>query len=661
MPIPIPQKPKGPGKWGKASKQLSFWVLLVLLAGTLFTYMSGAKEAAPEISYSQYNQELQRGNVVSVTIQSGQLVTGQFRNTVQIANRPAAKFTVLLPILNADREVIKLQEKNVEIRGQRESTSFGGLIFMILPYIIIFGAWMLILRQMQAGGAKAFSFGKSKAKLLTADSPKVTFADVAGADEAKVELEEIIEFLKDPQKFTRLGGRLPKGALLVGPPGTGKTLLARAVAGEASRPFFSMSGSDFVEMFVGVGASRVRDLFEQGKAHAPCIIFIDEIDAVGRHRGAGLGGGHDEREQTLNQLLVEMDGFESNEGVILIAATNRPDVLDPALLRPGRFDRQIVVDAPDLRGREGILKVHTRNKPIAEDVNITTLARGTPGMSGADLANLVNEGALLAARRSHDKIYMVDLEDAKDKVMLGVERKSMVMSEQERTLTAYHEGGHAVCTIKTKGNDPLHKVTIVPRGRAMGLAFTLPEDDRLSITREQLEAMLVRMYGGRVAEELVFGHGRVTTGASSDIQQATGLARRYVSQWGLSEAIGPILVGDNEQELFLGREIQTRREVSERTAQLVDSEVTRVIKEAYQRAKDTLTENLQLLHTVANALLDRETLTGEEVQQLARGEILAPRPTPPPSIPPAAVKEATVAQPKPAKPPLFGGPEVAPA
>ncbi len=660
MPIPIPQKPKTPGKWGKASKQLSFWVLLVLLAGTLFTYMSGAKDAAPQISYSQYNQEVERGNVAAVTMQEGKRIIGDFRNHVTIAGHPASRFTVLLPISNSDREVTRLQDKNVQIRAEPESTSFGSLIFMILPYIIIFGAWMLILRQMQAGGAKAFSFGKSKAKLLTADSPKVTFADVAGADEAKVELEEIIEFLKDPQKFTKLGGRLPKGALLVGPPGTGKTLLARAVAGEAARPFFSMSGSDFVEMFVGVGASRVRDLFEQGKAHAPCIIFIDEIDAVGRHRGAGLGGGHDEREQTLNQLLVEMDGFESNDGVILIAATNRPDVLDPALLRPGRFDRQIVVDAPDLRGREGILKVHTRNKPIAEDVNITTLARGTPGMSGADLANLVNEGALLAARRNHDKIYMVDLEDAKDKVMLGVERKSMVMSEQERTLTAYHEGGHAVCTIKTKGNDPLHKVTIVPRGRAMGLAFTLPEDDRLSITREQLEAMLVRMYGGRVAEELVFGHGRVTTGASSDIQQATGLARRYVSQWGLSEAIGPILVGDNEQELFLGREIQTRREVSERTAQLVDSEVTRVIKEAYTRAKETLTENLDLLHTVAAALLDRETLTGDEVQQLARGETLPPRPTPP-ALPPASVKEATLPQTKPAKQPLFGGPEVAPA
>jgi cell division protease FtsH len=524
---------------------------------------------------------------------------------------------------------------------------------------LIFGIWFFLFRSMQAGGAKAFSFGKSKAKLLTGDTPKVTFDDVAGADEAKVELQEIIEFLKDPQKFTKLGGRLPKGALLVGPPGTGKTLLARAVAGEAGRPFFSMSGSDFVEMFVGVGASRVRDLFEQGKAHAPCIIFIDEIDAVGRHRGAGLGGGHDEREQTLNQLLVEMDGFESNDGVILIAATNRPDVLDPALMRPGRFDRQIVVDLPDLRGREGILRVHIRNKPMGEDVEITTLARGTPGMAGADLANLVNEGALLAARRNHEKVYMADLEDAKDKVMMGAERKSMVMKDEERKLTAYHEGGHAICAVKVKGNDPLHKVTIVPRGRTLGVAWTLPEDDRVSVTREQLEANLVKAYGGRVAEELVFGRDRVTTGAASDIQQATGLARRYVSQWGLSDEIGPVLVGDNEQELFLGRELQTRREVSERTAQLVDSEVSRVIKEAYARATAVLQEHMDLLHTVAAALLDRETLTGDDVAALARGETLPPRPvSPPPSAPALATP---VMHPKPSKPPLFGGPEVAPA
>jgi cell division protease FtsH len=422
-----------------------------------------------------------------------------------------------------------------------------------------------------------------------------------------------------------------------------------------------MSGSDFVEMFVGVGASRVRDLFEQGKAHAPCIIFIDEIDAVGRHRGAGLGGGHDEREQTLNQLLVEMDGFESNEGVILIAATNRPDVLDPALLRPGRFDRQIVVDAPDLRGREGILRVHMRNKPVADDVDIFTLARGTPGMSGADLANLMNEGALLAARRNHDKVYMVDLEDAKDKVMLGAERKSMVMKDAERKLTAYHEGGHAICAIKVKGNDPLHKVTIVPRGRALGLAFTLPEDDRVSITREQLKAILVKAYGGRAAEELVFGKEHVTTGAASDIQQATNIARRYVSQWGLSDVVGPILVGDDEQELFLGREIQSRRHISSSTAQTVDAEISKVIREAYQRATDVLTENLELLHSVAAALLERETLSGEEVKMLARGETLPPRtPSSFPPAPPVPVPSA-LPNPKPARPPLFGGPEIAPA
>jgi cell division protease FtsH len=421
-----------------------------------------------------------------------------------------------------------------------------------------------------------------------------------------------------------------------------------------------MSGSDFVEMFVGVGASRVRDLFEQGKSQAPCIIFIDEIDAVGRHRGAGLGGGHDEREQTLNQLLVEMDGFESNDGVILIAATNRPDVLDPALLRPGRFDRQIVVDLPDLRGREGILRVHLRNKPIAEDVQVTSLARGTPGMAGADLANLVNEGALLAARRNHDRIYMADFEEAKDKVLLGAERKSLVMKEEERRLTAYHEAGHAVCAMMVKGNDPLHKVTIVPRGRALGVAFTLPEDDRVSVTREQIEARLVMAYGGRVSEELIFGRDRVTTGAASDIQMATQIARKYVTQWGLSDAIGPVLVGDNEQEVFLGNQIMSRREVSERTHQLVDTEVKRVIDSAYALATRVLSENIELLHIVAQQLLERETLTREDIEVLRRGERLPPRPAPPPVIS-APTTVPLPHQPKPTAPPLIGGPEPSPA
>ena len=660
MPIQMPNKnPKKPTNWSKVSKQLSFWVFVILVPVAIIQFSGKGADATPEISYSQYDQQLQKNNVDKVTIQAGRLLTGEFKEKVPVKGRLVQKFRSLLPTENSSDEITRLRDHGVQIQAEDARPSFTTILISLFPYLLIFGIWFFLFRSMQAGGAKAFSFGKSKAKLLTGDTPKVTFDDVAGADEAKVELQEIIEFLKDPQKFTKLGGRLPKGALLVGPPGTGKTLLARAVAGEAGRPFFSMSGSDFVEMFVGVGASRVRDLFEQGKAHAPCIIFIDEIDAVGRHRGAGLGGGHDEREQTLNQLLVEMDGFESNEGVILIAATNRPDVLDPALMRPGRFDRQIVVDLPDLRGREGILRVHIRNKPMAEDVDVTTLARGTPGMAGADLANLVNEGALLAARRNHEKVYMADLEDAKDKVMMGAERKSMVMKDEERKLTAYHEGGHAICAVKVKGNDPLHKVTIVPRGRTLGVAWTLPEDDRVSVTREQLEANLVKAYGGRVAEELVFGRDRVTTGAASDIQQATGLARRYVSQWGLSDEIGPILVGDNEQELFLGREIQTRREVSERTAQLVDSEVTRVIKEAYARATVVLQENMDLLHRVAAALLDRETLTGDDVAALSRGETLPPRPvSPPPSAPALATP---VMHPKPSKPPLFGGPEVAPA
>src|SRR5215217_2632497 len=633
--------------WGNLSKNLALWLLVGLLALALFQMMSRQRNPTQEFSYTEFSRQLDQGNIARVEVFDGKRLEGDFRSPVTQDGRSAKSFQVLLPVANSEVFIKRLEDANVPILAKEPKSGMTAIVIAALPWIVILGLWFFLLRQLQAGGSRAFAFGKSKAKLLAGDTPKVTFADVAGADEAKVELQEIIEFLKDPQKFTRLGGRLPKGALLVGPPGTGKTLLAKAVAGEAGRPFFSMSGSDFVEMFVGVGASRVRDLFEQGKAHAPCIIFIDEIDAVGRHRGAGLGGGHDEREQTLNQLLVEMDGFESNDGVILIAATNRPDVLDPALLRPGRFDRQIVVDAPDLRGREGILKVHIRNKPMAEDVNITTLARGTPGMSGADLANLVNEAALLAARRNHDKVYMNDLEDAKDKVMLGAERKSMVMKDEERKLTAYHEGGHAVCTIKTLGNDPLHKVTIVPRGRALGLAFTLPEDDRVSITRMQLEAMLVMTYGGRTAEEIVFGYDRVTTGAASDIQKATSIARRYVTQWGLSDAIGPILVGDNEQELFLGREIQHRREVSEQTAQLVDAEVSRIITEAYNRAKATLTEHIDLLKAIAAALLDRETLSGEDVAALARGEQLPPRSSPP-SPPALPAKESVVTQPKPA-------------
>jgi cell division protease FtsH len=652
-----PEK-KPPGV-GSRSRTLSLWILAVLVPLVFLQFATNRSDESPKISYSLFRQQLDANNVKEVTVVGGREIVGEFRNRVLIDGREARKFTALLPVANSAEEIERLYSKDVQIESENARVPLGTLILQMLPWIIIFGIWIFLFRQMQAGGNKAFSFGKSKAKLLSGDTPKITFADVAGADEAKVELREIIEFLKDPAKFTKLGGRLPKGALLVGPPGTGKTLLAKAVAGEAGRPFFSMSGSDFVEMFVGVGASRVRDLFEQGKASAPCIIFIDEIDAVGRHRGAGLGGGHDEREQTLNQLLVEMDGFESNDGVILIAATNRPDVLDPALLRPGRFDRQIVVDAPDLRGREGILKVHVRNKPLAEDVDIHRLARGTPGMAGADLANLVNEAALLAARNNHDKIYMVDFENAKDRVMLGAERKSLVMKEDERRLTAYHEAGHAVCAIHVKGNDPLHKVTIVPRGRALGLAFTLPEDDRVSVTREQLEARLVMAYGGRVAEEIIFGRDRVTTGASSDIQFATGLARRYVSQWGLSDAIGPILVGDNEQEIFLGRELTSRRQVSERTAQQVDDEVARVINSAYERATDTLTKHRELLDQIAAALLERETLTREDIGLLEKGEPLPPRQDPPSSLP-APGKPAGVAEPRRAKP-LLGGPEPSPA
>ena len=615
-------KDQGPAHWARNSRTLSFWVLFLLVSILLVQLFSPQQPDAAPLSYTEFLHQLDQGNVESVTIIEGKNVEGDLRTPIQSDQGEAAQFTMTLPTRDPESFVERLNAAQVDIDAEEEQPNWWAYLIGALPWILIIGIWIFMIRQMQGGGSKAFQFGKSKAKVLSGDTPKVTFADVAGADEAKEELQEIIEFLKDPQKFTRLGGRLPKGALLVGPPGTGKTLLARAVAGEAGRPFFSMSGSDFVEMFVGVGASRVRDLFEQGKAHAPCIIFIDEIDAVGRHRGAGLGGGHDEREQTLNQLLVEMDGFESNEGVILIAATNRPDVLDPALLRPGRFDRQIVVDSPDVKGRMGILRVHLRKVPLADDVDVETLAKGTPGMSGADLANLVNEAALLAARRDREKVMMEDLDSAKDKIMLGAERKSLVLTEEERTLTAYHEAGHAVVALRFPGLDPLHKVTIVPRGRALGITASLPEQDRHSYSRDYMLARLIMLYGGRAAEQMIFGPEKITTGAGNDIERATSMARRMVTQFGMSERVGPMAVGDSEQEVFLGRELGHRREVSQQTAQLVDDEVKRFLDEAYQQAVDTLTQNRDLLQAIAEALLDRETLDREEITALAEGRPL---------------------------------------
>ncbi len=641
--------------WRSLSKNLALWVLVALVAMALFQLMNSQRGGMQEFTYTAFKEQLAAGNVKRVVVYDGKQLEGDFVTEVRQDNRPAKSFMVLLPIRDSEEFLAELEKSGVPISAKEPKIGVAAFVIAALPWIVIIGLWVFLLRQLQAGGSRAFSFGKSKAKLLSGDTPKLTFADVAGADEAKVELQEVIEFLKDPGKFTRLGGRLPKGALLVGPPGTGKTLLAKAVAGEAGRPFFSMSGSDFVEMFVGVGASRVRDLFEQGKAHAPCIIFIDEIDAVGRHRGAGLGGGHDEREQTLNQLLVEMDGFESNDGVILIAATNRPDVLDPALLRPGRFDRQIVVDAPDVKGREGILRVHTRKIPLAADVSLETIAKGTPGMAGADLANLVNEAALLAARRNKSLVDMQDFEDAKDKVMLGVERKSLVLSEDERRLTAYHEAGHTVVSLKTEGSDPIHKVTIVPRGRALGLMMSLPDKDRYGQTKEWLIGRLAIAFGGRVAEELIFGANKVTTGAGSDIQQATTIARRMVTQFGMSDKIGMMAVGDREQEIFLGREFGQRREISERTAQLVDDEVKRFLDEAHENARKLLMEHRVLLDQIAAALLERETIDREDIDILATGGTLPPMSSsaPPPPAPP---QPARISEPAPQRKPILGAP-----
>ncbi|HIF05596.1 MAG TPA: ATP-dependent zinc metalloprotease FtsH [Gemmatimonadetes bacterium] len=594
------------------------------MAALLVQLFRGQEQAAIDFTYTEFRTQLDADNILEVTIVASRRVEGELRAPRLEDGREFQNFTTMLPGEISDELLTDLEQHDVEISGQLETRGWGTLLVQMLPWVLFIAFWIWIFRTMQGGGNRAFQFGRSKAKLISPDTPKVTFADIAGADEAKTELEEIIEFLKDPQRFSRLGGRLPKGVLLVGPPGTGKTLLARAVAGEAGRPFFQMSGSDFVEMFVGVGASRVRDLFEQGKAHAPCIIFVDEIDAVGRHRGAGLGGGHDEREQTLNALLVEMDGFETNEGVILLAATNRPDVLDPALLRPGRFDRQVIVDFPDMRGREGILRVHAKKLPLAADVELKVVAKGTPGLSGADLANICNEAALLAARDGSDKVAMSHFEEAKDKVMLGAERRSLVLTESERKLTAYHEAGHAVIGLRLPGLDPVHKVTIVPRGRALGITASLPQEDRHSYTKEWLEGQLCMLCGGRVAEEIIFGPEKITTGAGNDIERATAMARQMVTRFGMSDIIGLMAVGQGDQEVFLGRELVQRREISEHTAQQVDQEVKRVLDEAQQKARSIVTEHNDLLERVAQALLERETLGSVEIGLLDEDEELPP-------------------------------------
>ncbi|MCW5891782.1 MAG: ATP-dependent zinc metalloprotease FtsH [bacterium] len=594
------------------SRNLGLWLLLLLMGLLLWSIVTKQAPREPEISFSRFMQAVEEGRVQEVVIQ-GQNIKGRYRAERGEGGEGFKTFTPQDPNL-----VSTLREKGVEIEARPEDSEPWYVVALVqwAPMLLLIGVWIFFMRQMQVGGGKAMSFGKSRAKLLSENQHKVTFADVAGIDEAKAELEEIIAFLKDPKKFTKLGGRIPKGVLLVGPPGTGKTLLARGVAGEAGVPFFSISGSDFVEMFVGVGASRVRDLFVQGKKNAPCIIFIDEIDAVGRHRGAGLGGGHDEREQTLNQLLVEMDGFETNEGVILVAATNRPDVLDPALLRPGRFDRRVVVARPDVKGREGILRVHIKRVPTAEDVDVELLARQTPGFAGADLENLVNEAALLAARQDKDRVAMRDFELAKDKVLMGTERRSMIISYEERKNTAYHESGHALVAKLLPNADPVHKVTIIPRGMALGLTQQVPMDDRHTYDRGFLQDNLAILFGGRVAEELVLGHQ--TTGAGNDIERATEMARKMVCEWGMSEKLGPMTFGKKEEEIFLGRDFTQRVDYSESTAVQIDGEVRRILMEAYERAKLLLRRNLNVLHKMAEALLERESLDGPEIDEIIR-------------------------------------------
>ena len=598
-------------------KSLLFWMVLVLVGVLIWNFSTNFNQRDSVITFTELMQKVDSGQVASVTI-TGEEVTGVTKDNATFHTYVPAQF---------DGFANRLYEKGVAITAKTPSTSpWANFLYSWAPILLMIGFWIFLMRQMQSGGNKALSFGKSKAKLSSSSQKKVTFKDVAGVDEAKDELQEIIEFLKEPQKFQKLGGRIPKGVLLMGPPGTGKTLLARAVAGEANVPFFSISGSDFVEMFVGVGASRVRDLFEQGKKNAPCIIFIDEIDAVGRHRGAGLGGGHDEREQTLNQLLVEMDGFESNEGVILVAATNRPDVLDPALLRPGRFDRRIVVNRPDVKGREGILSVHTRKIPLSDDVNVPVLARGTAGFSGADLANLVNEAALYAARYNQKVVRMVDFEFAKDKVLMGTERKSMIISDEEKRITAIHEAGHALLTVLLPGADPIHKVTIIPRGMALGLTQQLPVDEKHNYSRAYLENQIAILLGGRIAEEITTGN--VTTGAGNDLERVTDLARKMVCEWGMSPSMGPLTFGKKEEQIFLGREIAQHQDYSEDTAIKIDQEVKRIVTAQYERSTAVLTDARGALERIAEALLTNEVLDGDQVRRLANGGTLEP-PAPP--------------------------------
>ena len=595
------------------SKNLFLWATISLIMVVLFNLFNQPQVPQLKLTYTEMLAKVKQGEVLAVKIQ-GRKISGLLVNE--------QRFTTYAP---DDPSLINLLiNNNVQVDAQPEEDApwYVTVFVSWFPMLLLIGVWIFFMRQMQGGGGKALSFGRSRAKMITEEDTRVTFEDVAGVEEAKEELSEVVEFLSNPKKFTRLGGRIPKGVLLVGPPGTGKTLLARAVAGEAGVPFFSISGSDFVEMFVGVGAARVRDLFIQGKKNAPCLIFIDEIDAVGRQRGAGLGGGHDEREQTLNQLLVEMDGFESNEGVILIAATNRPDVLDPALLRPGRFDRQVFVPNPDLNGRKKILEVHARRVPLADNVDLEVIARGTPGFSGADLENLVNEAALYAARKEKDHVEMSDLEQAKDKVLMGKERRSMILTEEERKITAYHEAGHTLVAKLLPKTDPVHKVSIVPRGRALGITMQLPTDDRHNYSKTYLENNLAVLMGGRVAEEIIFNE--MTTGAGNDIERATKMARRMVCEWGMSETLGPLALGENSQEVFLGRDIVHHKDYSEETARLIDAEIRKIVQQAYERAKKLLTENLDVLHNVSLALLERETLTGEEVDMIMRGEELPP-------------------------------------